>query len=511
MLHVIGCIAHQHNAGLVFLAALLCFFSCFTAINMIGRAWVAQTRVRWFWLGAAGFLTGSGIWATHFVAMLGYKTSLAIGFDLNLTILSALVAVVLSIAGYWLCMSRSALLPGGLLVGGAIGAMHYIGMAGVEIRADAIWSPIYVIASLVSGMGFTALAMFLAARDSSWRGVLAGALVFTLAIVGMHFTGVSAVSYRPDPLVPVHNVVVAPFMLAIAVAAVAFSTMALGLASALLDIHLERQAVAEAKRLRRHIEELEATKRQLLIAKCQADAGSRAKSNFLSNMSHELRTPLNAIIGFADLIGQQMLGPIGPPKYADYVHDIHKSGEHLLSLINDILDLAKIEAGQRKLDLHWLDPADLVRQAMGFVEPQAAKAHVRLSCENAPGLRIMGDERALVQILTNLLSNAVKFSRPGSEARIFAQRTAKGGLILGVEDHGVGMSAEGLQVALEPFGQAAPMETVEGRGSGLGLPIVKSLVEAHDGVLRLESELDKGTRALVEFPSDRVQEQSHAA
>jgi len=228
-------------------------------------------------------------------------------------------------------------------------------------------------------------------------------------------------------------------------------------------------------------------------------------------MSHELRTPLNAIIGFADLIEQQMLGPVGPSKYGEYIHDIHKSGEHLLSLINDILDLAKIEAGQRKLELHWLDPAELVRQAMAFVEPQAAKADVRLASENAPGPRIMGDERALVQVLTNLLSNAVKFSRPGSEVRIFTQRNAKGGFVLGVEDHGLGMSAEGLQVALEPFGQAAPMETVEGRGSGLGLPIVKSLVEAHDGALRLESELGKGTRALVEFPPDRIQEQSHAA
>ena len=121
------------------------------------------------------------------------------------------------------------------------------------------------------------MAMFLAARDSGWRGILAGALVFTLAIVSMHFTGVSAVSYRPDPLVPVHNVVVAPFMLAIAVAAVAFSTMALGLAGALLDIHLERQAVAEAKRLRRYVDELEATKHQLLAAKYQAEAGSRSK------------------------------------------------------------------------------------------------------------------------------------------------------------------------------------------------------------------------------------------
>jgi signal transduction histidine kinase len=249
----------------------------------------------------------------------------------------------------------------------------------------------------------------------------------------------------------------------------------------------------------------------LLIAKSHAEAGNRAKSNFLSNMSHELRTPLNAIIGFADLIHQQILGPIGPSKYGDYVQDIHKSGEHLLSLINDILDLAKIEAGQRKLDYLPLDPASLVRQAQSFIEPQAIRACVRIGCDVEPGFWILGDERALAQILINLASNAVKFSRPGGEVRIFIRRGANGGIALGVEDQGIGMSAEGLKLALEPFGQAAPMETVEGRGSGLGLPIVKALAEAQGGALRLESAPDQGTRALVEFPVARVQEQSRAA
>ena len=509
MLHVIGRIAGQHDLRLVFLATLLCFFSCFTAINTIGRARGAQGGTRWLWLAAAAVLTGSGIWATHFVTMLGYKTPLEIGFDLLPTALSGLAAIALSLAGYWLSLNKGGPVLGGLVVGAAIGVAHFIGVSAMEIRADAAWSPITVAVSIALGMGLTALALFLATRNAGWRGVLGAALVFTLAIIGQHLIGMAAVTYRPDPLVPVQAVIMAPFMLATAIAAVAFSTVAL--MSSLLDHHLKSQAVAEAQRLRRYVEELEATKRQLLIAKCQADAGSRAKSNFLSNMSHELRTPLNAIIGFSDLIGQQMLGPIGPPKYGDYIHDIHESGEHLLSLINDILDLAKIEAGQRKLDLHWLDPTDLIRHAMGFVEPQAAKARVRFACESMPALRIMGDERALVQIFTNLLSNAVKFSRPGSEVRIFAQRNAGGGLNLGVEDHGLGMSEEGLKVALEPFGQAAPMETVEGRGSGLGLPIVKSLIEAHDGVLRLESQLNKGTRAFAEFPPHRVQEQSHAA
>ena len=511
MLHVIGCITEQHDLGLVLLAALLCFSSCFTALNMIGRARAAQALARKLWLGAAGFITGSVIWATHFVAMLAYQSPLAIGFDISLTVLSALVAIVLSAAGYWLCLGRTGPVLGGLVVGGSIATMHYIGMAAVQIHADAIWSPIYVAASILLGMGLTALAMKATAHDTSWRGLLTGSVLFVLAVVGMHFTAMSAVIYRPDPLVPVHDVVLAPAMLATAIAAVAFATVALGLIGALLDHHLEHKAVAEAQRLRRYIDELEATKRQLMVAKCQADAGSRAKSNFLSNMSHELRTPLNAIIGFADLISHEMLGPITPSKYGDYIHDIHKSGEHLLSLINDILDLAKIEAGQRKLDLHLLDPAGLAQKAMGFVEPQAAKAGVQVRCEIAAQVQLIGDERSLVQVLTNLLSNAVKFSRPGGEVRMFARRSAHGGLVLGVEDQGIGMTPDGLKEALEPFGQATAMETVEGRGSGLGLPIVKALVEGHGGVFRLESKLGKGTRAFAEFPPDRVHEHNRAA
>ena len=200
MLHVIGCIVGLHDWGLVILAALLCSFSCFTAINMIGRARAAQVNVRRLWFAAAGFITGSGIWATHFVAMLAYKTSLTIGFDLHLTILSAVVAIVLSAAGYWLSLSRAGPLAGGLVVGGAIAAMHYIGTAGVEIHADVIWSPVYVVVSVFWGMGLTALAMCAATRDTGWRGQLAGTSLFALAVIGMHFTGMSAIAYRPNPL-----------------------------------------------------------------------------------------------------------------------------------------------------------------------------------------------------------------------------------------------------------------------------------------------------------------------
>ena len=401
MLHVIGCITEQHDLGVVLLAALLCFFACFTAVSMLSRAHAPHERTRLLWLVSAGLLTGSGIWATHFVAMLAYKTSLAIGFDVRLTILSALIPIVLSAIGYWLSLERNRTLLGGIVVGGAIGAMHYVGMAAVQIRADAIWSPYYVLASILLGIGFTVPAIQLASRGFSWRGLLVSASLFTVAVISLHFTGMAALVYVPDPSVPLDNVIMAPSMVAVAVALVAFAMLTVGLIVSILDRHLEYQALAEAVRLRRYIDELEVTKCELLAAKIQAEAGNRAKSNFLANMSHELRTPLNAIIGFADVIQQQVFGPIAPAKYKEYIQDIHQSGKHLLSLINDVLDLAKIEAGHRDFDEQDLSPEELIRQAIGFVQPQATAGRVVLRTHIGTHEFIRGDQRALVQVMTN--------------------------------------------------------------------------------------------------------------
>ncbi|MGZ5925573.1 MAG: ATP-binding protein [Rhizomicrobium sp.] len=510
MLNVIGCITGQHDKLLLMLAGLLCVFACFTSVSMVTRAAVARGTVRQLWIAAAGFVTGCGIWASHFVWMLAYRSSLAIGFHIPFVFVSALAAIVLSGLGYHLALARPKSPAGGITLGAAVSAMHYIGMAGVEIRAYASWSPGYVAASILLGIFLMCIALPLAARQASWKSLIASTIAFATAIAGVHFVGMTGLTYHPSLLVTVRDTVVEPDVLACAIAAVAFSIVGLGLVGSLVDHHLEGLAVAEARRLHAHIEELRATKGELLLAKVDAEAANRAKSMFLANMSHELRTPLNAIIGFADFMRCGIYGPVTPAKYGEYINDIQKSGEHLLHLINDILDLAKIEAGRRELDEREIEMGDIADRAMHLVRPQAAKAGVALRADIRVSGWLLADERAVTQIWTNLISNAVKFSTRGSDVLVFARQSATG-LTFGVEDQGIGMSPDDLKRALEPFGQVVAMETVEGRGSGLGLPIVRSLVEAHGGTFHLESRLHKGTRAWSEFPASRLRQPRVAA
>lgn len=239
------------------------------------------------------------------------------------------------------------------------------------------------------------------------------------------------------------------------------------------------------------------------LAKALANA-NKAKSDFLASISHELRTPLNSIIGYSDLIRQETFGPVTPVRYAGYVEDIAASGAHLLKMINDLLDLAKIEAGKREYDSAPVRLSDVAADAMRFVEPMAARAHVSVMLDTKHATIVRADERAVKQMMINLLSNAVKFSRPGGIAVVFAEILADNRVAFGVKDTGIGMTADERQKAIEPFEQASTLDTVEGRGTGLGLPLVIGLIDAHQGRLRIESTKGVGSKIWVEFPPERL-------
>ncbi len=265
------------------------------------------------------------------------------------------------------------------------------------------------------------------------------------------------------------------------------------------DDHTARYCV-----LVRDITPFKRRERELEAAREEAERQSARKSEFLARISHELRTPLNAILGFSDVLRQELFGKLGNEKYLDYARDIHESGEHLLSLVNDLLDLARIEAGRFQVQFTEVDLAEVVHETTRLLRDQAQEAEIDLReviPEDLP--KVVADTRSVKQILLNLLSNAIKYGGKGGRVVVSLRQLPEGGLELSVKDDGPGMSEEELDRALEPFSRVE--RTGEGKpGTGLGLPLAKALAEANKARFEVESEPGRGTIARVVFPPHRV-------
>jgi PAS domain S-box-containing protein len=254
----------------------------------------------------------------------------------------------------------------------------------------------------------------------------------------------------------------------------------------------------------RDITQWKKTETELRQAKDVAEATSRQKSEFLARISHELRTPLNAIMGFSEVMRLQRFGEIGNDKYRGYVNDIHASGGHLLSLINDLLDLSKVEAGKLELNFTSVNLGEVAEHGLKMLQEQAIAARVVMRKAMPPDLpNVVADLRSMRQIMLNLLSNALKFTDPGGQVIVSAQMTQAGELKLRVKDTGIGMTAEQLRDALEPFRRVST-EGREAPGTGLGLPLTKALAEANRTKFDIISEARKGTLVEITFPTTRV-------
>ena len=255
---------------------------------------------------------------------------------------------------------------------------------------------------------------------------------------------------------------------------------------------LERQAEEVADLAEKYAEE-----------KTRAEEANQAKSKFLANMSHELRTPLNAIIGFSEIMESGMFGPLGSDKYREYCHDIHQSGQYLLDVINDILDMSKIEAGRIRLDAEPIELESFLNDAMRVVSGRANDKRLKLIARIGRGIRLTADHRLLKQIVLNLLSNAVKFTPEGGRVTIRGRATAGGWVSVSIADTGIGIPEDALARLGRPFEQVESQLTKSHQGSGLGLAIAKSLTELHLGTMRIHSTLGRGTMVLLRLPVTR--------
>ncbi len=255
----------------------------------------------------------------------------------------------------------------------------------------------------------------------------------------------------------------------------------------------------------RDISQLQDTEAALRRALNLAKESSAQKSTFLASIAHELRTPLNAIIGFSEVMRDERFGTIGSEKYLSYAADIHESGTLLLSLINDLLDLSKIDAGKFEPQFEQVDVEAVITQCVNMVKPAAADERIAIRTQIAPNMpHLVADKRSLIQILLNLLSNAVKFTRAGGQVTVTTALSPEGNLTLGVQDTGVGMSEEDLDRAFVPFGQARHTALHKMKGTGLGLPLSKALTTANRGTLKIETSPGNGTLVQLAFPSTQV-------
>ncbi len=253
------------------------------------------------------------------------------------------------------------------------------------------------------------------------------------------------------------------------------------------------------------IAELEVAKSMSDEARRRAEEANLAKSRFLASMSHELRTPLNAILGFSEVMSSEVLGPLANPTYKEYAGDIHRSGQHLLNLINEILDLSRIEAGRYELAEESLSLLEIAEDCIGMVQLRARGKNITIREQFEKSMpQVWADEKSMRQVLLNLLSNAVKFTPQGGEVTVKVGWTAGGGQYVAIKDNGPGIPEEEIPVVLSAFGQGSIAIKSAEQGTGLGLPIVQAILAKHDGQFILRSKLREGTEAIAILPSTRV-------
>ncbi|MDE1150792.1 MAG: MHYT domain-containing protein [Azospirillaceae bacterium] len=522
-------IAFGHNPWLVLLSYLTAVFASFVALNMAERMAGATGRSRLAWhLGAACAL-GGGIWSMHFIGMLAFQVAAPVAWEPGLTLASLMTAIVFVAIGIEAVRHGRAgygrFILAGAVVGLGIAAMHYTGMAAMEVPGTVAYRPDLFALSVLIAMAAATVALMLAMTlRQGWQRALA-ALIMGVAICGMHYTGMAATILTLDPLVA-GPMDVDREPLAIIVACATYGLLLLALVAALADRRLnaaaEREAVrlkainralqeeieerrraeAELLRVREGLEEAVGERtRDLAAARTRAEAANQAKSEFLASMSHELRTPLNAVLGFAQLMEYNKVREPMTPKQERGIQQIVKNGNHLLRLIDEVLDLARIEAGQLILSIEPVDGTQVIEDTLLSLQPVAEKAKVTITASLPAGLPpVLADRTRLIQVVSNLLSNAVKYNRPGGTVRVtLAAAAAPGRLALSVEDTGDGIAPDKLNDLFQPFNRLG-QEYSDIPGTGIGLTITRRLLSAMDGAIEVTSTVGEGSTFTVTLP-----------
>ena len=495
-------LANQHDSRLLVVAGLICFLACYTALTLIARAGRPGKTSSDPWVMAAAVAIGCGVWAVYFVVLLAFQRNLHFGYDGDLVLLAIAAGISCSGLGFATVVRRQAAL-GGAVVGVAVVGMNYAVMSAIRLPAHEHWNGMLVVLSLLTGTGFGAASLALSRWRPDGRGQLMAALLLTAGVLGTHFWSMAALTLAPDPSIAIQAELTHPIWFSVAVTTICILIVGLGLIGSLVDQHIA--ALEATKR------QLEQTAEQLGLALKAAAAADEIKSQFLTNMSHELRTPLNAILGFSEMMKDQDSKRFDTARVRSYSTYIFDSGSHLLALINDVLDISKLDAGRLELHEEPIDLGEVVVSCIRLMEPHASKARVRLDMSlPATAPKLLADGRRVRQVLLNLVSNAVKFTAEEGSVHVRVQ-TGEAGVTIAVSDTGIGMTAEEIPLALQRFGQIDSRLSRKYAGTGLGLPLSRHLVELHGGRLAIASEAGAGTTVTAIFPPERLVPQRKAA
>jgi two-component system cell cycle sensor histidine kinase PleC len=382
-----------------------------------------------------------------------------------------------------------------------------------EEQSDPEWGRKFIFLRILTGLMWAVLFVMALSHDEvggiPTLALSAMLVVGCLALLQTRFLKFGVpIEVLPSVIVFTAMLVMQPSLVSLGVAALILAT--------LVFFHLVAESMrnafidylkANAERYQLNME-LEASRSISDEARRRAEESNLAKSRFLATMSHELRTPLNAILGFSEVMTNEIMGPIGNAHYKEYLGDIHRSGSHLLQLINEILDLSRVEAGRYDLNEESTSLAHSAEESQQMIKLRAAQKNVSIVTQIQPDLpQIWADSRAIRQVILNLLSNALKFTPSGGTIWLKVGWTAGGGQYVSIKDTGPGIPEEEIPIVLSSFGQGSIAIKSAEQGTGLGLPIVQALVHMHDGTFDLKSKLREGTEVIATFPKSRIMEE----
>ncbi|WP_162341881.1 MHYT domain-containing protein [Paenibacillus paridis] len=518
----------SHDIVLVIFSYIVAVAASYTALNLAGRVSTAKGRSRWLWLLFGAMAMGTGIWSMHFVGMLAFKLPISVAYDMTMVMLSVLVAIIAAAIALFIVsreqLTKGRLLRGGLLFALGISSMHYIGMAAMQI--DITYNPIFFTLSILIALVASWASLWLAfyfrqdmEGNGEWKKMGSG-LIMGAAIVGMHYTGMMSAHFEIGTKSAMSTgMLLDQKWLAYFIAGGTLFTLGLFL----LGVYISKRMSFQDSEIQEKTAEIFAINQKLLLlnenledlvaertaqlekAHDEAIKANMIKSQFLANMSHELRTPLNAIIGYSEIL-QEEAEEIGELTFVEDLGKISKAGNHLLSLINDILDISKIEAGKMDIHLETISLSGLINDVITTVNPLIEASSNRLEIKSVDG-DITTDVTKLRQILINLLSNAGKFTKEGTITLEVTREAVNqhNGYCFRVRDTGIGMTPEQLDKLFQPFTQADSSTTRKYGGTGLGLAISQRFCSLLSGDIHVDSVFGEGSTFTCWLPDAAIE------